>query len=153
MFYADPVAAFTNVGQSMAAGSRMCLATWQPLLENEWIVVPGGVLLRFGSMPDAGAGPGMFAQSEPDVVTGVLDAAGFAGIELVSTALRLRVGSDVDSAIEHLTDSGPTRAVLDTVPAADREAALTALAEALEEHTDDDGVHLGASIWLVHATR
>jgi SAM-dependent methyltransferase len=153
MFYADPVAAFANVHRAMAPGGRLCLATWQPLLDNEWIVVPGGVLLRFGSMPDAGTGPGMFAQSDPEVVTEVLEASGFRSVELTAVSVELRVGDDVAAAIEHLTDSGPTRAVLDTVPAGDRAEALAALAGGLADHADEDGVHLGASIWLVAASR
>jgi ubiquinone/menaquinone biosynthesis C-methylase UbiE len=152
MFYADPIAAFANVARSMSTGGRLCLATWQPLLDNEWIVVPGGVLLRFGSMPDAGRGPGMFAQSDPEVVTDVLESAGFASLVITPVAVELQFGDDVDAAIEHLTDSGPARAVLDTVPEGHRDSALAALAEALTAHAGPDGVRLGAGIWLIEAT-
>ena len=151
MFYADPVVAFSNVARSMTPGGRLCVATWRPLLDNDWIVVPGGVLLRFGAMPDAGPGPGMFAQSEPARVTEVLDASGFESIELTSVDVELHVGADVADAVAYVTESGPARAVLDTVPEADRPEALAALADALADHERSDGVHLGASTWLVHA--
>ena len=32
MFFADPVAAFTNIGGAIAPGGRLALATWQPLI-------------------------------------------------------------------------------------------------------------------------
>ena len=53
----------------MRPHGRLCLATWQPLIANDWLLIPGTALLRYGSLPDADeGGPGMFAQSEPDIV-------------------------------------------------------------------------------------
>ena len=66
MFFDDPVAAFGNLHRAMTSDGRLCIATWQPLAANDWLLVPGAALLRYGTIPDAGAGgPGMFAQSDP----------------------------------------------------------------------------------------
>lgn len=154
MFFADPVAAFTNVGRALRPGARLCLATWQPLADNEWLIVPGTVLLRYGKLPaGAGDGPGMFAQSEPIRVTRVLRGAGFADIALEPITLDLCLGADPDEATDYLADSGVGRAVLDTVPDHDRPIALEAVRAALTDHTDATGVHLGAAIWLITAAR
>lgn len=153
MFFADPSAAFANVARSMVPGGRLCLVTWRPLLDNEWIVVPGAALLAYGSMPDAGAGPGMFSQSEPEVVTEVLLDAGFADVRLDPVDLDVQVGRDLDTAVAQIVDFGPCRAVLDTVPDTDKATALAAVAEALARHQRADGtVHLTASVWLVRAS-
>ncbi|MET0159245.1 MAG: class I SAM-dependent methyltransferase, partial [Acidimicrobiales bacterium] len=48
MFFADPTAAFTNIASALRSGGRLCLATWQPLVANEWLLVPGAVLLQYG---------------------------------------------------------------------------------------------------------
>jgi hypothetical protein len=66
MFLDDPVVAFTNVARSLREGGRLCIATWQPLVANDWLTIPGAALLRYGTPPEpAGAGPGMFALSDP----------------------------------------------------------------------------------------
>lgn len=46
MFFDDPVAAFTNIATAVRPGGRLCLAAWQALDANEWLLVPGAVLLE-----------------------------------------------------------------------------------------------------------
>ena len=49
--------------------------------------------------------------------------------------------------------SGPGRAVLDTVAADVRPAAIDAVRAALAEHAGPGGVQLGAAIWVTTAVR
>ena len=154
MFFADPAAAFTNIGAALLAGGRLCLATWQPLSANDWLTIPGAALLRYGTMPAIGGGePGMFAQSDPDTVTAVLAGAGYVDIDFDPVDLTLVLGTDPAEATDYLAESGVGRAVLATVADRDRAAALDAVRTALVEHTDDAGVHLGAAVWIITATR
>jgi hypothetical protein len=44
-------------------------------------------------------------------------------------------------------------AVLDTIPAADKPAALQAVTDALAPHTTNDGVYLDAAIWITTGKR
>jgi hypothetical protein len=133
----------------------MCLATWQPLVANPWLTVPGAALLRYGTLPDTAddAGPGMFAQSEPDVVRQVLADAGYEDISLHPVDVTLTLGAEPDEAAEYLADSGPGRAVLATIPDPDKPAALNAVRATLADHTDHAGVHLDAGIWIITAIR
>lgn len=152
MFFDDPVAAFTNVARALRPGGRLCIATWQPLHANPWLMLPGAALLRFGSLPDTGGtGPGMFAQSDPSVVEQTLAAAGFCDIEPRPIEVPLRLGGDVDEAIAHLIDTGVGRAVLDTIPEAAQPEALAAAAEALADVVGADGVILGGGILVTTA--
>lgn len=153
MFFADPVAAFVNIARCVRSGGRLHIATWQPLLANDWLTVPGAALLRFGSLPDGADGPGMFAQSDPSAIEATLGAAGFVDIRVGPMSVTLTLGADPAEAADYLADSGPGRAVLDTIPLTDRPAALEAVEAVLADHATSTGVHLRAGIWITSARR
>lgn len=152
MFFADPVSAFRNIADSFRSGGRLCLATWQPLAANDWLLVPGAALLEFGTMPPAEAWPGMFAQSEPGEVSAVLDEAGLTDIDLRPVTLDLPLGATIDDAAAYLAESGPGRALLATIERAQHQEALSAVRRVLGEHASEDGsVALSAGVWLITA--
>lgn len=154
MFFADPVAAFANIGQALRPAGRLCLATWQPLAANAWLMVPGAELLRYGTIPEAAtSGPGMFGQSDPVAVTATLQASGYEDVELTPASVALRLGDDVDDATNYLASSGVGRAVLETVPAEDYETAIDAVRAVLAEYAGGDGVWLDGAIWIISARR
>jgi SAM-dependent methyltransferase len=153
MFFADSGAAFTNIRKALRPGGRLCIATWQPLVANDWLTIPGAALLAYGSLPDASEGPGMFTQSDPADITSTLSAAGFDDINVVSVSVALDLGTDPADAADYLADSGPGRAVLATVPVADRPAALEAVRTVLADHVTSAGVQLGAAVWITTAQR
>ena len=141
------------MSRGLHGGGRICLVTWQPLAVNDWLMVPGVALLRYGNLPDTvGGGPGMFGQSESDAVTTTLRAAGYDGVELTPVSVSMLLGTDADDATDYLAMSGIGRAVLDTVPTDQRPAALDAVREALAEHVASDGVRLNGAIWIITAT-
>jgi SAM-dependent methyltransferase len=154
MFFSDPVAAFSNIGTALRPGGRLCIATWQPLAANEWLTVPGAVLLRHTEMPETTPGePGMFAQSDPETVTACLIAADFEDVNIEAREITFTLGQTVDEAVEYLADSGPGRLMLESIaegPA--RDAALADVHDALVDHFDDSGVRLSGGIWLITAT-
>jgi ubiquinone/menaquinone biosynthesis C-methylase UbiE len=154
MFFADPTAAFTNIGAALRPGGRLCLATWQPLTANEWLMVPGAALLRHTELPvETPDGPGMFAQSVPTVVTETLRSAGFTHVHLDAVEVTFTLGS-IDAAVDYLADSGPGRLLLDSIPDGEpRQAALADVRSALTEHTHDGIVRLSAGIWIITADR
>ncbi len=154
MFFAEPVVAFANVAGALRAGGRLCLATWQPLARNDWLTVPGAALLRYGRLPDTAAGgPGMFGQSDPDVIVATLRAAGFANVECDPVTVTFELGRDVEDATDYLARSGIGRAVLDSVPAARQPEALDAVRAVLAEFTDRGAVRLDGAVWIVGAER
>lgn len=153
MFFDDPVAAFTNIRHALRPGGRLCIATWQPLDANAWLVVPGAALLRWITLPDLdGSGPGMFSQSDPEVVTATLDDAGYEDIAVRSLKFALPLGDDIDRAAERLADTGVGRAALAAVPESQRSAAMDAVREALSAHAGAEGVLLGAAVLITTAT-
>jgi SAM-dependent methyltransferase len=153
MFYADAAAAFSNVARALRRGGRLAFASWQPLAANDWLAIPAAAMIRYGSNPAATDGPGMFAQSDPAIITTTLRKAGFDAIDVAPVAITLTLGSDPDDAADHVADSGVGRAVLETVPEQDRPAARDAVREVFADHMTGDGVQLGASIWITTARR
>jgi ubiquinone/menaquinone biosynthesis C-methylase UbiE len=152
MFCVDQTAALANIRRGLRPGGRLCLATWQPLEANDWLTIPGAALLRYGDLPDTRArAPGMFAQSDAENVATTLRAAGYADPQLAPVTLTLTLGADPNEAVNYLADTGPGRAVLDSVHDDQRPAALAAVRGVLADHTQPDGVQLGAAIWIVSA--
>lgn len=153
MFFDDPVAAFANIGRALRPSGRICMVTWQPLAANDWLTIPGAALLEYGTLPEAGDGPGMFTQSDPTTVTDVLRSSGFAEINVTAHAVPLRLGKDPGEATDYLADTGMGRAVLATVPSGQQWAALDAVREALSQHQSSNGITLTAGVLITTATK
>jgi SAM-dependent methyltransferase len=153
MFFSDPVVAFANIASAMRPRARLCMVTWQSLINNEWLVVPGSALLTYGQPPGTGGRTGMFAQSDPRLIETTLAAAGLDRISVEKITVSLRLGSDIEEATTYLCDTGPGRAILDTAQAVDRAAAIDAVRAALSEHQHADGVRLNAGVLITTARR
>lgn len=155
MFFDDPLAAFDNIASALGPGGRLCFITWQPLVANEWLLVPGAALLEYGSLPDSqnDGRPGMFAQSDPNTVAAVLRGSGFTDISVEAVTVPMHLGADPDEAADYLADTGMGRAVLDTMAPHQQRAALDAVRDVLREHHTPDGVILSAGILVTSAVR
>jgi SAM-dependent methyltransferase len=154
MFFSDPDVAFANIGTALTDEGRMCFTTWQPLAANEWLAVAAAALLLHTDVPPTVDGPGMFGQSDPDVVTATLRAAGFGAITVEAAEVTFTIGQTIDDALKYVADTGLVRALLETIPeGAAREAALGDVRDRLAAHHDPSGVRLGGGIWLITATR
>lgn len=155
MFFSEPEAAFANIAGALRPGGRLCLATWQPLMANEWLVVPGAALLQHTELPTANPDePGMFAQSEPDIVTATLLATGLTDVSLDAVEVTFTLGPTVDAAVDYLADSGPGRLLLESIPdGPPREAAVADVRDVLAGHHHNGTIRLGGGIWIITATR
>lgn len=156
MFFDDPAAAFANLASHLRPGGRLCVVTWQPLEANEWLIVPGATLLEYGSLPPAAdpTAPGMFAQSDPDTIASVLREAGLKRVTSEPLVLPLIFGATSDEAVDYLADSGPGRAILDTIPHNQRTTALDQVRHVLDDHADPHGrIALRAAVWITTARR
>jgi ubiquinone/menaquinone biosynthesis C-methylase UbiE len=155
MFFDDPIAAFANIGRHMQRDGRLAIVTWQPLDANEWLLVPGAALVEYGQLPDdaSSSGPGMFAQSDPDEIASVLTDAGWRDVQVVPRTAPMTVGADIDEALTYLAESGPGRAVINTIAAADMDAAMDAVRARLAPYRTRSGVVLEAGVYVTTARR
>jgi SAM-dependent methyltransferase len=153
MFFADPVAAFSNIGAALRAGGRLALLCWRDLTENEWLTATAGAALEHVSMPDLGAAdaPGEFAFADPERVRTILTRARFAAITIEPVEAPMRLGDDAYDAVDFLRGTGMGRALLDNADADARARAVDAVAAALRPHERTDGVYLKGAAWLATA--
>ncbi|MCU1375780.1 MAG: Methyltransferase type 11 [Actinomycetia bacterium] len=154
MFFDASGDAFANIAAALSTGGRLCMATWQPLADNPWLVVPAEALLRHGSLPPTDpSAPGMFAQSSASTITGLLGGAGFTDVDVQPVTVDLRLGADAADATDYLAGMGLSRAVLEPLGPSQRASALAAVTAALADHADATGVTLAAGVLVTTASR
>lgn len=109
------------------------------------------VIGQFGLMA---GGPGMFAHEEADETTALLDAAGFAQIEIepISPTILLGGVGTLEESIEFLLATGVVRGLLGRLEPEARAAAIGSVRSTLaERHEPGVGTRLGTGGWLVSA--
>lgn len=156
MFFDDPEMAFTNMARSLRAGGRLAMVCWRGLDENEWLFLPGTAAAQFLPLPDSATStaPGPFAFADRDRLAGILKAGGFGDIAIDAhdTSMLLGGGGSVDDAVAYLLKTGMGRTMFTAAEPETAAAAIAAVKEALAQHLDDDGVRLGAAVWVVTAS-
>jgi SAM-dependent methyltransferase len=151
MFFADPVAAFSNIHRSLKPGGRLAFVCWRALNENQLDLLPlqaASAYLPPQPVHDPDA-PGPFAFAKPERVRGILASAGFTEIEI--TAHDEPVGSgDLETMLAVCSRVGALGKILRENPEL-RAAALPAVRSALAAYDGPDGVRLNAAVWIVTA--
>jgi SAM-dependent methyltransferase len=155
MFFADPVAAFRNVGRGLRPGGRLAFVCWQDLSRNEWLLVPVAAAVEHVPMPDLGppGAPGPFSLAEADHIEDVLGSAGFEPVVVTALDGQIRLGDDADDAVAFLRGTGMARVLLDQADQATATRALDAVTEALRAHEALGGLYLNGAAWLVAASK
>jgi SAM-dependent methyltransferase len=155
MFFADPVAAFTNVAAALAPGGRLVFLCWQDVAVNEWVTVPASAALAHVPAPDFGSAgaPGPFSLASPARITDVLARASFGHTQVRAVEAQMRLGDDAEDAVGFLAGIGVARRLLDQVDDATAERARAAVRDALRPYERPGGVRLGGAAWLVTAHR
>jgi hypothetical protein len=151
MFFADPVAAFANLGRALRPGGRLVMLAWQSRDRNEWATAIPEALAADGRPLDPTGRPDAFSLADPAVTQGILTAAGFTGVGVADVHEPVSYGRDVDAAVAatlalYCPDDLPT----DDGPSGH---AFPHLRAALAARAADGGVLLDARAWLVTATR
>lgn len=156
MFFADPVAAFANLLATTRPGGRLAFACWQPLADNEWLLVPLAALAEHVPLPelDEPGAPGMFSLSSTGRLRQLLSDAGWHDISAVSQRTPIVVGGGtLDDAVSYLLGRLIVRRMLAEADQATADRAAESVRDALASHADGDQVRLDASIWVVTASR
>jgi SAM-dependent methyltransferase len=155
MFFADPLAAFTNIASALTPGGRLAFLCWQDLTRNQWVAVPASAALAHVPFPDLGAPdqPGPFSLADPDRTTQLLTDAGYSDITTIGIDAPMRLGDDADDAVAFLSGIGVARTLLATVDPDTAQQALTAVRDALQPYQQPDGLSLDGAAWLVTALR
>ena len=159
MFFANPVAALGNVRSAMSPGGRFCAAVWRRKLDNDWLHRAELVVDEYLEHPEETdeptCGPGPFSMANADTVTEQLKLAGFEEISLRRCDIPIKIGNDLDGAVELMLALGPAGEVMrlwgDRVDEI-RPKITREIREALTEFDGPDGVFAPASTWTIGAT-
>jgi SAM-dependent methyltransferase len=158
MFFADPVAAFTNLGSALRRSGRLAFVCWQRLADNEWLRIPLEAAARHLALPPPPApdAPGPFSFADPGRVRRILAEAGFEGVELEEVREPLTIGGAVtiDQAVQFLLEGvGPASAALREADPDLRSKVAADVRAALEPFRTAGRVRAGSAAWIVTARR
>ena len=155
MFFADPPSAFANIRKALKPGGRLAFVCWRGAPENEWASVPfmaARDLLPEQAPPDPTA-PGPFAFADPERVKNILQQAGYKNIRIEKLDSAMRMGANVDAAVEMSLRAGPlARALGEIDDDALKEKIRARVKDAIAKYQMDDGVSAPAACWLVEAS-
>jgi SAM-dependent methyltransferase len=156
MFFADPAAAFRNIGGALKPGGRLVFACWGPLAENRhWLIAHDVAVRHLGPpAPRPAHEPGPLALADPDYIRGFLAAAGFAEIA-VDRAHPTIIGGSPDEEARQALAMGPTaRLIEEKQPAeATRQTIACEIEAAFAAEASTGTIRLPGTIFLVEARR
>jgi SAM-dependent methyltransferase len=154
MFFADPVAAFRNIGSALKPDGRLVFACWAPLAENRhWLISYEIAVRHLGPpAPSTNPEPGPLAFGNPDYVRRVLTAAGFAEITVERAHPTITGGSPEEEARQALM-MGPTARLIEAKQpdGTTRQVIAEEIAAAFTAAASAGPIRLPATIFLVTA--
>jgi SAM-dependent methyltransferase len=158
MFFANPVQALRNIRGSLRPGAPFVATVWRRKLDNAWVHRTEQVVEQYLEEPEESdeptCGPGPFSMANADTVSDQLQIAGFEQPRFTRCDLPLRIGHDLDRAVEFNMALGPAAELIRLSgdeaekirPKLERE-----IGEALADLQGEDGVSAPASVWIIHA--
>ena len=159
-FFAAPVPAMRAIRGALKPGGGLGKICWRRKQDSPFWAETEQVVERFLSRPAEyeadTCGPGPFSLGNPDTLRGILEAAGFAAIELHARDFDYFMGKDMAEAVDSLLAIGPG-AELIRLNGEHGESLRGEIAAALADHYAawqcSDGSIVGrGSVWLVAAT-
>lgn len=158
-FFAAPVPAMRTIRAALKSGGGLRKICWRRKAESPIWAETEQVVERFLSRPEEyeadTCGPGPFSLGNPETLGGILEAAGFAAIELLPRDFDYFMGKDMDEAVDALLAIGPG-AELIRLNGEHGESLRPQIAAALSDHyaawQRPDGSIVGrGSVWIVAA--
>jgi SAM-dependent methyltransferase len=152
MFFADPVAAFGNIGHALRRGGRLVLMVWQARERNEWTTaIRQAIAVEMAVPPPPAGGP--FSLADQAAAGGILEAAGFTEISFTDVHEPVYYGPDAAVALDVVSGLRSTKDLLAGMDAAQSGKALDRLHAVLAAHQTGEGVFFGARTWIIAARR
>ncbi|MGX6744900.1 hypothetical protein [Streptomyces xantholiticus] len=151
MFFADPTAAFANIGRALGQGGRLAFICPQPAGPDAEESRALGLLASLLHAPTPQESTGvdlaaaMASLSDPDRTGKVLGAAGFEDIRITGVQAATCWGQDAADAVDFYVSRHPGAEVT--------EPARAAMRDALRPYETERGVLLAAGVWVVTARR
>lgn len=160
MFFNLPGAAMRNVRKHLRPGGSFTQIVWRKREENPWLydaeccvkeIVP---VVKHEDTNQVHCGPGPFSMAGPDLVSGMLKAAGFGRITFERVDADILIGRDLADAVDFAMALGPAGEIIRLAEAEGEKRkpqVIEALKQALARYVRKDGVWAPSSAWLVSA--
>jgi SAM-dependent methyltransferase/predicted alpha/beta hydrolase family esterase len=152
MFFADAIAAFTNIARAARKGARLVMMVWQSEERNEWATAIRDALTASAASAPA-AGPDPFSLADPAAIRSTLAAAGFVDVGITEVREPVYYGPDVATALDLVRGMRTNRDGLARLDAAAAQRGLARLRETLAAHQTSEGVLFDSRAWIVTARR
>jgi len=159
MFFSNPVAGLRNMRTALKPGGTVTHIVWRDRTDNPWLSMAKDVVLQFLPPPGEDAltcGPGPFSLANEEMVTKMMEIAGYQDIAFERVDAPVLVGRTVQDAIDFQLAIGPAGEVFREAGAeaeAKRAEIEAALAEAISaQKTDADGIVMESSSWVISGT-
>lgn len=161
MFFAMPDQAMANIRKALKPGGVFTQIVWRRRDENPWLhqaelcvkkILPP---IEPQGANQGPSGPGPFSLTEPDVVSTMLQGAGFERVTFERHDCDICIGRDLDDAIEFALAFGPSGEAVRLAGAEGekrRPQLVAALTETLAPFTRADGLWAPSSTWFISAT-
>jgi len=151
MFFSDPVAAFTNIRESLKPSGRLVFVCWRPLNQNPWMREPLDAALPLlpPIAPFDPIAPGPFAFADAGRVQSILAEAGFGSVK-VSPFDAAIGGANLEQTLQLALNVGPLGAALRENPER-AETVADAVRDLLSKYATPNGVLMPAAVWIVSA--
>ena len=158
MFFSNPVVGLRNMRTALKPGGIVTHIVWRDRADNPWLSMAKDVVLRFLPPPGEDAqtcGPGPFSMANQEMVTKMMEVAGYENIEFKRVDAPVLIGRTVEDAINFQLALGPAGEVYREA-GVEAEAKLEdirkALAAAIEvQKSDADGIVMDSSSWVITA--
>ena len=154
MFFAEPVAGFTNLRRALRPGGRLGFVCWRAAAENSWVTEPGQAVAEVLGPPapmDPDA-PGPFSLASADRISSTLTEAGLVDIDITAHDLPLSIGTGTtDELVRYYMDLLPGAAIPDNADVHVIDRVKAALGTMVERRRTPDGITMGGAAWLVSA--
>ena len=110
MFFANPVAGLKNMRNALKPGGTMTHIVWRTPKDNPWLSMAKDVVLQFLPAPGEDGrtcGPGPFSMANEEMVTKMMEIAGYQEIVLKRVDALVLVGRNLEDAIDFQLALGP----------------------------------------------
>ncbi|MGE5088457.1 MAG: class I SAM-dependent methyltransferase [Candidatus Levyibacteriota bacterium] len=160
MFFALPGAALRNIRRALDPGGTLTMVVWRRREDNPWLheaevrvreIVP---VVAHEDTDQVHCGPGPFSMAGPDMVSALLQGAGYERIAFERHDADICIGRDLPDAVDFAMALGPAGEIIRLAGAEGERRApevVAALRETLAPYARNDGVWAPSSTWIVTA--
>ncbi len=158
MFFNLPGAAFRNIRRSLRPGGSFTMIVWRKREDNPWLheserrvreLVP---VVSPEETDEVHCGPGPFSLAGADLVSDLMQAAGFSEVTFERFDADICIGRELEEAIEFAMALGPAGEIIRLAKEqgeALKPEVAKALREVLAAYRREDGIWAPSSTWFV----